>query len=70
LSSLPSRPAPPHLTPEIEQPKPSLIVVLSIPHLGAVVKVLGSNEPAQKKRKKVKKSELSSEFVRDEDEDE
>jgi hypothetical protein len=35
-----------------------------------VVKVLGSNEPAQKKRKKVKKSELSSEFVRDEDEDE
>jgi hypothetical protein len=47
-----------------------LIIILSIPHLGAVVKALGSKEPAKKKRKKVKKSALSSEFVRDEDEDE
>jgi hypothetical protein len=64
--ALPTLPAPP----AIEQPKPSLIVVLSIPHLGAVVKTLGSKEPAKKKRKKVKKSELSSEFIRDEDEEE
>jgi hypothetical protein len=69
FSSLRALPFPPHLTPEVEQPKPSLIVVLSIPHLGAVVKALGSNGPEKKKRKKVKKSELSSEFVRDEDDD-
>jgi hypothetical protein len=65
FSSLPTLFAPP----AIEQPKPSLIIILSIPHLGAVVRTLGSKEPAKKKRKKVKKSELSSEFVRDEDED-
>jgi hypothetical protein len=66
FSSLRTLPAPP----AIEQPKPSLIVVLSIPHLGAVVKALGSKEAGKRKRKKVKKSELSSEFVRDEDEEE